>query len=393
MRNITAAVEFGTSKVICIIGRARSIGRFEVLSSGVARYEGIKGGRWQKPENVEDAAAKALYIAEKKARKRVKEAYVSIPGIFCKVVCQDGYASVNSGCVTETDIENFMRSAEELCDDPKHSIVSAMPVYFMLDDGARYIDVVGSRSSELHGKVSFILAKKQYIEDIKHVLDTAGVKVKGFIPEILAESLFLVPPEERDASAVLLNVGFYDTNVSVVYGDAVVFNRTIHAGGMHVTNDLSLVLNINLDMAEQIKKQYCFGLENTGTKLYDYARPKDGRVERFSHSLVTEIIEARVEHLCGLISEAFEHSPISIARRTRIFLSGGGLAMMKGARDMLEQQLKRQVRVTKIEAPQLSTPNFYSALALLDYVFEGEYFCEAHGVKSVLKRLSEKMYD
>jgi cell division protein FtsA len=263
----------------------------------------------------------------------------------------------------------------------------------MLDDGGRYIDVIGSRSSELRGKVSFILARKQYIEDTKQILESAGVKVKGFIPEILAESLFLVPPEERDASAVLLNIGFYDTNVSVVYGDAVVYNKTINAGGMQLTNDLSLVMNIDLEMAEQIKKQYCFGLENTGIKLYDYARPKDGRVEKFSHSLVTEVIEARVEHLCELISEAFEHSPISIARRTRIFLSGGGLSMMKGARDILEHLLKRQVRVTKIGAPQLSTPNYYTALALLDYVFEGEYFDEGHGVKSVLKRLSDKMYD
>jgi cell division ATPase FtsA len=64
MRNIAAAVEFGTSKVICIVGRAKSIGRFEVLGSGVARYEGIKGGRWQKPENVDNAVAKALYLAE-----------------------------------------------------------------------------------------------------------------------------------------------------------------------------------------------------------------------------------------------------------------------------------------------------------------------------------------
>ncbi len=393
MRNITAAIEFGTSKVICIIGRGKSIGRFEVLGSGVASYEGIKGGRWVKPCNVEDAVSKALYIAERKARKRVKEVYIGIPGVFCKVVCQEGFASVGSGYVTQQNVDEFIRSAEEFYDDPKYAIVSGSPVYFMLDDGERYIDVIGSRTSQLRGKVAFILVRKQYIKDVSDVLMRAGVKVRGCIPEILAESLFLVPAEERDASAVLLNVGFYDTNVTVVYGDAVVYNRTIHAGGMHITNDLSLVLSIDLDMAEQLKKQYSFGLENTGTKLYDYARPKGGgRVEKFSHSLVSEIIEARVEHLCHLIYEAFEHSPISIARRTRIFLSGGGLSMMKGAKDILGRLLKRQVRSARIEAPQLSTPNYYTALALLDYVFEGEYTDEGKGAK-LLKRLSDKMYD
>jgi cell division protein FtsA len=345
-----------------------------------------------RPEKAQDAAAKALYLAEKKAKKRVKEAYIGVPGAFCKVVCQEGYASVDSGAVTNEDVENFISYAEEYYSDSNYVPVSAMPVYFLLDDGERYIDVIGSRTTELKGKVSIVFVRKQFFDNIAEILKGSGVKIKGFIPEILAESLFLVPAEERDASAVLLDVGFFDTNVTVVYGDAIVYNKTIHAGGMHISNDLSLVMNIDIDMAEQIKKQYSFGLENTGTKIYDYARPKDGRVERFSHSLVSEIIDARAEHLCDLIAEAFENSPIPIARRTRVFLTGGGLAMMKGAKEMMQQLLKRQVRVTKVEAPQLSTPNYYTALALLDYVFESEYFDEGKGQK-LLKRLSDKMYD
>jgi cell division protein FtsA len=405
MRNVTAAIEFGTSKIICIIGRGKSIGRFEVLGSGSARYEGIKRGRWLRQDRVEEAVSKALYTAERKAKKRVKEAYIGVPGTFCRVVCQEGYASVESGIVTDGDVENFIKYAESLYDDPNYVEVSAAPVYFLLDDGERYIDVIGSSTVELRGKVSLIFVKKQFTEDIEEILESSGIKIKGFIPEILAESLFLVPVEERDASAVLLDVGFFDTNVTIVYGDAIVYNKTIHAGGMHISNDLSLVMNIDIDKAEQIKKQYSFGLENSGIKLYDYAR-KQGKVERFSHSLVSEIVDARIEHLCGLIIEVFEHSPISIARRTRIFLTGGGIAMMKGAKEMLEQQLKRQVRIARVEAPQLSTPNYYNALALLDYVFESEYIDtgspkiqtafwgndEERGQK-LLKRLSDKMYD
>lgn len=392
MRNVTAAIEFGTSKIICIIGRGKSIGRFEVLGSGSAKYEGIKSGKWQRPEKVMDAVSKALYIAERKAKKRVKEAYIGVPGAFCKVVCQEGYASVESGIVTDRDVENFIRYAEDFYSDSNYEVVSAMPVYFMLDDGGRYIDVIGSNTTELRGKVSLVFVKRQFFDNISGILKDSGVKIKGFIPEILAESLFMVPAEERDASAVLLDIGFYDTNVTVVYGDAIVYNKTIHAGGMHISNDLSLIMNIDIDMAEQIKKQYSFGLENSGIKLYDYARPKDGRVEKFSHSLVSDIVDARVEHLCELINETFENSPIPIARRTRVFLTGGGLAMMKGSKEMLQQQLKRQVRLTKVEAPQLSTPNYYTALALLDYVFESEYFDEGNGQK-LLKRLSDKMYD
>jgi cell division protein FtsA len=393
MRNVTAAIEFGTSKIICIIGRTKSVGRFEVLGTGVAKYEGIKNGRWQTPANVENAVAKALDLAERKARKHVKEAYIGVPGVFSKVVCQDGHATVKGGRVTSKDIESLIDDAGRFYNDPRFTVVAGMPIYFLIGDQNHYIDVIGSEADELSGKVSFILVRNQYLEVISKIMQGLSVAVKAYIPEVLAESLFLVPPEERDASAVLLNIGYYDTNVTVVYGDAIVYNKTIHAGGMHIANDLSIVMNIDVDMAEQLKKQYSFGLENAGAKLYDYAKLKTGRVERFCHSIVSDVIDARVEHLCKLISGAFQESPLKIARRTRIFLSGGGLSIMKGARDILENQLKRQVRLSRIDAPQLSTPNYYVALALLDYVFESDYFDEGYGGKSIFKRLSDKMYE
>lgn len=393
MKNTTVTVEFGTSKIICVIGQARSIGSFEVLGSGIARYEGLKNGRWIRPSAVEEAVGKALYLAEKKAKRRIREVYVSVPGVFSRIICEDGYAAVKTGYVTRQDVESLIDDANRFAEDPRYSLVNATPVYFSLDGAEPVIDVIGSAAAEMEGKVSFIFASRQYINDCLQYMDNLGVKTKAFIPETLAESLFLVPPEERDASAVLLNVGYYDTNVTVVYGDAIVYNKTIPAGGMQVANDLSLVMNIDVDMAEQIKKRYSFGLDNTGSKVYDYAKQKSGRLDKFSHAMVAEIIDARMEHLCELIAQAMEQSPLTVARRTRIFLSGGGLAMMKGARDTLQSQLKRQVRLPGVEAPQLSTPNYFTALALLNYVFESNYFDEGYSGEPLIKRLSEKMYD
>lgn len=391
MKNVTAAVEFGTSKVMCVVGREKSMGRFEVLGAGEAKYEGIKNGRWQKPSNVQQAVEKAVSLAEKKTRKRIKEVFVGVPGVFCKVVCQEGHANVESGHVCHGDIERLIENAEQGYDDSLYTVVNSTPVYFILDDG-HYIDVIDAATNELHGVVSLIFAKNEFIEDTTALLQNIGVKVAAYVPEVLAESLFLVPAEERDCSSVLINVGYFDTNVTVVYGDAIVYNKTINAGGMQIANDLSIVLNLDVDMAEQIKKRYSFGLENTGTKIYDYARQQSGRLERFSHILVSEVIDARVEHLCQLIGRVFEKSPLNIARRTRIYLSGGGIAMMKGVRDMLQGLLKRQVRISKIEAPQLSTPNYYTVLALLDYVFEAKYHSGSDGL-ALLERLSKKMFD
>ncbi len=393
MKSVTAAIEFGTSKVMCVIGREKSIGRFEVLGAGEAKYEGIKNGRWRKSSNVEESVAKALAFAERKAKKRVREAFIGVPGGFCKVICCEGYAEITGGKVTERDIENMIEDAEKQLDDIRYTVVSSTPVYFVLDDGNHYIDVLGCQARELRGLVSFVFASNDFIGDVTAILNGLNVKARAFIPEVLAESLFLVPTEERDCSAVLLNIGYFDTNVTVVYGDAIVYNKTVHAGGMHIASDLSIVMNMDVESAEQIKKRFSFGLENNGTKLYDYAKLKNGRLEKYSHATISEVIDARVEQICSLIYDALQHSPLNIARRTRIYLSGGGLAMMKGSRDALQKYLKRQVRVSIVEAPQLSTPNYYVALALLDYVFESDYLGEGRGGKSIFGRLSERMFD
>jgi len=392
VKNVTAAIEFGTSKIMCVIGREKSIGRFEVLGAGEAKYEGIKNGRWLNPSNVEEAVAKAISIAERKAKKRVREAYVGVPGGFSKVICCEGCVKIPSGRVTEKDIENMIDQAERSIDDIRYTIVTSTPVYFVLEDGHHYIDVVGAPARELKGLISFVFASNEFIQLATDVMERLGVKLRAFIPEVLAESLFLVPVEERDCSAVLLDVGYFDTNVTVVYGDAIVYNKTVHAGGMHIANDLSIVMNMDLNTAEQIKKRFSFGLENNGTKLYDYAKLKDGRLEKYNHAMIAEVIDARVEHLCEMVYEALEKSPLSVARRTRVYLSGGGLAMMKGSRDVVQKYLKRQVRISTIEAPQLSTPNYYVALALLDYIFETDYLGEGKNKKSILGRLSELMF-
>ncbi len=393
MKNVTAAIEFGTSKIMCVIGRQRSAGRFEVLGAGESKYEGIKNGQWQSPSNVEEAVAKAVELAEKRARKRIKEAFVGVPGAFCKVVCQEGSIAVESGRVADMHIEMLIEDAEKGYDDSRYCVINSTPVYFVLGDGNHYIDAVGAAVNELDSMVSMIFASREYIEDVSDVLSRLGIKISAFLPDILAESMFLVPAEERDLSAVLLNIGYYDTNVTVVYGDAIVYNKTIHAGGMHISNDLSIVLNMPIDMAEQIKKRYSFGLESAGAKLYDFAKQKSGRLERFAHSIVSEIIDSRVEHLCMLICVALEQSPLAIARRTRIFLSGGGLSMIKGVKEMLQKHLKRQVRIPCIDAPQLSMPNYYTALALLDYVFDAGITVSQKDGLAMLERLSSKMFD
>ena len=54
-------------------------------------------------------------------------------------------------------------------------------------------------------------------------------------------------------------------------------------------------------------------------------------------------------------------------RGTPIYLTGGGIALMRGSCEFLEKKLNMRVRVNMPWMPRLSSPNYASAFAVMRY--------------------------
>ena len=59
----------------------------------------------------------------------------------------------------------------------------------------------------------------------------------------------------------MLDVGYYNIGISVFIGDALVYCETLYVGGYHIANDLAQVLKVPMEYAEQLKRQFSFGIE------------------------------------------------------------------------------------------------------------------------------------
>jgi len=77
-----------------------------------------------------------------------------------------------------------------------------------------------------------------------------------------------------------------------------------------------------------------------------------------------------VGELIRMIDLAVKEASALLGPRSQIFMTGGGLAMMRGGRDYLAEKLKRPVKIPMAKAAKLNSPVYASALGLVDLVFD-----------------------
>ena len=61
---------------------------------------------------------------------------------------------------------------------------------------------------------------------------------------------------------MLLDVGAENTDIGVFEGNIFRYTNTIPLGGDNITRDISLVLNITMEEAEKLKRQYGLALRS-----------------------------------------------------------------------------------------------------------------------------------
>ncbi|MGI6152893.1 MAG: cell division FtsA domain-containing protein [Christensenellaceae bacterium] len=370
MRNFKTIVEFGTSKISCVAAEQKARHGLEVLGCAQIGYSGIKKSSWVDSEEVFYALEQVVESLEKQVGTRIKTADVGVPGSFLKIVNRNVQMPIH-GRVEPGDIETLMEKASHFSVAEDLMLLQDFPAWFLLDDGSVYLDPVDVPTKRLRGCISFVLANKFFLEDAEGLLKHLGIRLGHVIPEPLAQAMVLVPQEKRDSIAVLVDVGYYSTNVSIIYADCLLYFATIPMGGGSISSDIAYAMKVSKETAEQLKRRYSFGMEELSSSSYIYAKDEDGKLKKYPYDLLKEIIDARVEHLALYINKLLRNAEMSIGRRLDVYITGGGINFMAGAGSFFRTASGRAPTLVKVQSTQLQTPDLHAAYAMVQYAMAG----------------------
>ncbi len=391
MKKATAVLDFGTSKVLVLLAEESAYQKVTITSAGMAQYDGFMNGEWNAPSEVSDAIASAIEAAENKVGTHIKEVYVGVPGEFVRVYVIESSVALQGADpkVTSADVEKLQRQATEMLDRPTGVIIHRSPAWFKVDGGQKTLEPVDQKGSTLEGMIGFVLADQFFINDVTERLKELGIEVRGFFSTSVGEAMQMIPFEERDHTAILVDVGYLSTEVMAVEGDALIWQKVLPVGGAHITLDLTYGLEKPFDMCEKIKRAYTFNApKNTQIEV----QGENGQMESFSGEQVSMIIDARVDEMLEMIDDAIKKSGIRLGNWSNVYFTGGGLMPMAGARVYAAGKLSRNVREAAAKTVKLKPAQIYaSGSGLLELVYNTiEQEEQDEGLLDRIKRVFRK---
>lgn len=389
MRSTISVIDFGTSKIVALIAEVSARQRCDIIGAGTTPYDGYSNARWNNGAQVNEAIGTAIATAEEQARASVKGVYAGVPGQFSKVYSFEVKVDLQGADphVTSRDIAALFAMADEQVQGIPGTPIHRSPAWFVVNDGKKTLEPLNQHGNELRALISYVVADRFFIEDITQRLLAVGKTANGFFSTPMGQAMLFISETDRDRTALLIDVGYLNTEVMAVEGDAIIFHKTIPLGGGHMAADLAYGLEIPLDSAEQVKRGFEFGQGSTKSS-FDVVL-SNGATQAFSRDKVAEILMPRAEELCEAIAKAVKDSAVRLGNWSPVYLTGGGLAINKGGRELLSEKLDRPVRELPRKAVKLSSAIYSSSLGLLDLIIDtrNSAGAEQSGVRGFFRSL------
>lgn len=401
--DIIVGMDIGTSKVSLVIGEVNNFGQIETLCSVSNTCNGIKKGKIIDEEEVVKSVTKTIQDAENESNLKINSAYITIHGKDVTIVQNSVTKEVKdrySGMSTK-DISSAIMQAKDIDVPEGKTIIDIVAEKFVLDDGKITSDPIGSFCSTFTLKAQIVLANKEFIRQVHNIFRKSNLEIDGIVPITLAEKNLVLDTNELNDNIMILDIGAGNTEIGIFEGSEFLYTNTIPLGGDNITNDIALVLNISLEEADKLKRQYGLAMRSYIDNDNDITLTTckdENRSKVIKSSELIEIIEARVEEIFKLINDDITAQGIK-QRINTVILTGQGIINISKSDVSGKVILNIPVKISTGRMVSTVKPGYRTAYALVRYVASRQFTknvsssIDTHSEKNILKTVLGKVKD
>ena len=171
----------------------------------------------------------------------------------------------------------------------------------------------------------------------------------------------------RDRIAVIADVGYITTTFSIIQGDGILFQKSFNFGGGYISAGLVESFSIDFEVAERLKRKVNLSCICSGN-TFDVIDGENG--EYYPINDVKDSVKASLDMLCENLSIAFEESGYVIPDYVPLYITGGGITYLRGAKEHVSNRLGMSVEVLAPKVPLMDKPCESTVLSLLDLALE-----------------------
>ena len=364
-RKSVAVLDIRSSELTVIVGEKGVNNTFVFKASKTEPYYGYEGGAFYDEGELKEAVLRAVAAVEKATSESLRELYIGVPGEFTAMISKE----VNAGFPKKRKIGE--REVEALMEKGKtglkgYRFMRATSTIYVTADNRRVIDPVGLFSTSLDGAFSYFFCSEYFAKTMEEIFEGMKIELR-YLPTELAMANYLVPSETRDECALFLDVGYLSSTVSVLLGNGVLAQETFWVGKGQIIFLLLDRFGLGYEEARDLLDR---------ANLYMKAGPNKtemvlhGKTYEVDLSEVTEIVKEGLDLLCEKVSGFLEsYAEVELDYKP-LYVSGEGLAEMRGAIEHVSKRLGRVCELIAPDLPYYNKPSMSSRIALIDMAYE-----------------------
>jgi cell division protein FtsA len=383
---VVAALDVGSSKVVCLIGRLRPHGpqqvltrrshSVEVIGFGHTLARGTKAGTVVNLVQAEDAIRRAVDAAERMASVEIESVVLSISSGRPASELFAAEIEILGSAVSENDIARVLAAGSRHSLRDGRAVLHSLPVGYSIDGVNGIRDprgMLGTRFGvDMHVATTDVAAARNLMLAVERChLDVEAMAASPYVA-----ALAVLADDEADLGGAVVDLGAGTTTIAAFQAGQLVHIDGFALGGHHVTMDLARGLNARIADAERIKTLYGTVLSGGSDERDMITVPPLDEHEReqaqfVSRATLVSIIKPRVEEILEMVRDRLAACPVATDRRGHVVLTGGA-SQLNGLPELAARLLGRPVRLGRplgiAGAPDAAKgPAFAVAAGLLVY--------------------------
>lgn len=368
-----AALDIGSSKVICLIGRAEH-GNLRVVGAALRESQGLRSGTVTSLEEAEDTIGEAVQAAENLADTRIQSVLISVNCGQPMSVTARAALALDGDLVSDAHLHELLGEARTRCAVEGCELIQSAPTSYVVDEARGVKNPSGMFCQRIGVTMHAVAVKPSPLQNLKLAVERRHLSIAAALFAPYASGLATLTPDEMQLGATVIDMGGGVTSIAVFIEGALVHADVVPMGGAHVTADLARMLAAPVSAAERLKTLYGAALGDLESGTDIVAVPQMGEdgdeyAVRVPRSMLTRIIQPRLEEILGEVQTRLRASGYDVAAGRRAVLTGGA-SQLAGMRELAQRVLNKQVRIGRPKSftglPASSAgPDYSTALGLL----------------------------
>ncbi len=365
-RTIITGIDIRPDRVVCLIAHELEIvnqGTFlQLIGHGISEFPIDCVDPFQfSEEELEKYIRQSIDKAEIESAISVKDAYISIYDQNESIYI-DHEIDLSNEIVTNKDTNSFFKQKEfkSLYSNEKEPLHS-FPISHKINNSKSVSDPIGMRINKLRTRWHIIMSNSDRLNKLRNIFENLNISVRQFIANAYTSSISTLSDEESSHGSTVIDIGKNYTFISYVFDNHLIAFQKIPIGTLHISRDISQVMNIDLPEADALRKKLNLSNEENLNDQFEIDSLK--------------VFNSRCEELVELIQKITNESKYFYLVDKNIIITGKGSKSAKLINRIKNKLGSRRVRLgvaQKINGLKtiISNPSLSSSFGLLTYASE-----------------------